>query len=408
MLLVTCPANGKYVPEFTINAAEIVELVEAGNENNAPDVRAPPPRATPVTQPTKTFEDPAILSVGKRPTSIIRPSIPNQWGSTSMERIDSARTATGRDEKSLVREIPTPRPILADIMQKNGSIEKLPQQVADLVATVSKLSGLTEDQVDDAEAPALEELDGAGHISFAQPVAKIQGKRYRKRRGRKEREDTPQDPTITVTSVKETTRSKTWKETPLLDAKGWRQTPLLEPNPSFQPFSTLKKKGRRNGKIEENGWATEDATDVQEMGDFDFEGSLAKFDKKTVFTQIQAEDTIAEGDRLVAHNRLPRAKPGTAGGKNLHPTENVLDMPNGRVDRDAWKSEAGDSEVEERTSQRDTGSGRTSRRGGRAESKLSNNRRPTSRKGSAAIAGIQPVRTLSVSALSLMDEDLIC
>ena len=225
MLLVTCPANGKYVPEFTINAAEIVELVEAGNENNASAVRELPPRATPVTQPTKTFEDPAILSVGKRPTSISRPSIPNQWSSTSMERIDSARTATGRDEKTLVREIPTPRPILADIMQKNASLEKLPQQVADLVATVSKLSGLTGDQVDDAEAPALEELDGAEHISFAQPVAKTQGKRVRKRRGRKEREDTPQDPTITVTSVKETTRSKTWKETPLLDAKGWRQTP---------------------------------------------------------------------------------------------------------------------------------------------------------------------------------------
>lgn len=376
ILLVTCPANGKYVPEFTINAAEIVELVEAGNENNTPAVKVPPPGATPVPRPTKTFEDPAILSVGKRPTPVSRPSIPNQWSSTSMERVDSSRTATGREERPAIKEVAAAIAKLAEPMQKISVVE---------------------DEADDAEALALEELDGAAHISFTQPIAKAQGKRVRKRRGRKDREETPQDPTITVTPVKDNTKTKGSKQTPLLDAKGWRQTPLLEPNPSFQPFSTLKKKGWRNGKTEENGWATEDATDVQEMGDFDFEGSLAKFDKKTVFNQIQAEDTIAEGDRLVAHNRLPRAKPGTAGGKNLHPTENVLDMPNGRVDNDAWKSEAGDSEVEERTSQRDTGSGRTSRRGGRAESKLSNNRRPVSRKGSAGMPGIQPARTLSVS-----------
>jgi enhancer of mRNA-decapping protein 3 len=372
--LVTCPANGKYVPEFTINAAEIVELVEAGNENIQP-VKPPPPKATLVSQPTKKFEDPAILSVGKRPAPVSRPSIPNQWTSTSMERMDSSRTATGREERSMARDVPTP--------------------TAQLLKPMQKIS-VAEDEADDAEAALLEELDGATHISFAQPVAKVQAKRTRKRKGRKDKEETPQDPAITVTPSKDTPKTKGSKQTPLLDAKGWRQTPLLEPNPSFQPFSTLKRKGRRNGRVEENGWATEDATDVQEMGDFDFEGSLAKFDKKTVFNQIQAEDTIAEGDRLVAHNRLPRAKPGTAGGKNLHPTENVLDIPNGRVDRDAWNSEAGDSDVEEQTSQRDTGSGRTSRRGGRAESKLGNNRQPVSRKGSAGIPGIQPARTLSV------------
>lgn len=376
ILLVTCPSNGKYVPEFTINAAEIVELVEASNENNTPAVKAPPPRAIPVPQPTKTFEDPAILSVGKRPTPVSRPSIPNQWTSTSMERVDSSRTATGREERPAVRDIPTPVAQLAEPMQKIS---------------------VAEDEADDAKAALLERLEGTAHL------AKATGKKARKRKGRRGTEDGSQDPTITVTPAKDTIKAKGSKQAPLLDAKGWRQTPLLEPNPSFQPFSTLKRKGRRNGRVEENGWATEDATDVQEMGDFDFEGSLAKFDKKTVFTQIQAEDTIAEGDRLVAHNRLPRAKPGTAGGKNLHPTENVLDIPNGRIDPDAWKSEAGDSEVEERTSQRDTGSGRTSRRGGRAESKLANNRRPVSRKGSAGIPSIQPARTLSVSYWSLLN-----
>jgi enhancer of mRNA-decapping protein 3 len=353
---VTCPANGKYVPEFTINAAEIVELVEAVNENAA--TKVPPPKATAVP-PTKAFEDPAILSVGKRPVTASHPSIPNQWSSTSMERVDSSRTATGREDRTVLRDVPP---------------------AAQLIEPMQKIS-VVDDEADDVEGLVLEELDGASTIVPDQPVAKTVGKRARRRKGRKGGDESAQDPA--ATPAKETTRSK-----------GWRQTPLLEPNPSFQPFSTLKRKnGRRNGKVEENGWATEDATDVQEMGDFDFEGSLAKFDKKTVFNQIQAEDSIADEDRLVAHNRLPRAKPGTAGGKNLHPTENVLDVPNGRANNDPWKSEAGDSEVEERTSQRDTGSGRVSRR---AESKLGNNRQPISRKGSA---GIQPARTLSVSIM---------
>lgn len=186
--------------------------------------------------------------------------------------------------------------------------------------------------------------------------------------------------------------------------KGWRQTPLLEPNPSFQPFATLKGKKRRPLRGDENGWATEDATDVQDMGDFDFAGSLAKFDKREVFTQIQAEDSVADEDRLVAHNRLPRAKPGTAGGKNLHYTENVLDVPGGTVrgKGETWKSEAGDSEgeVEERASQWGSGSGRLSRRADRererAESKFSVSRRPISRKGSSNI-NVPPARTLSVS-----------
>jgi enhancer of mRNA-decapping protein 3 len=138
------------------------------------------------------------------------------------------------------------------------------------------------------------------------------------------------------------------------------------------------------------------------MGDFDFQGSLAKFDKHTVFNQIQAEDSVADEDRLVAHNRLPKAKPGTAGGKNLHYTENVLDGANGTVKlkTEIWKSEAGDSEDGERASLRGSGngSGRLSRRQERAESKLSMNRRPVSRKGSNNIA-IPPARTLSVGHL---------
>jgi enhancer of mRNA-decapping protein 3 len=278
-----------------------------------------------------------------------------------MERTDSARTARERERDQWALNDITPA---ATLMESSVS----PVEIG--------VKGLILEELE-AEADA-------GVKEDVPPVKKTRTRRHRQRKKdgvMKEGEVTP---------AKETTKSK-----------GWRQTPLLEPNPSFQPFATLKKKGRRDGRVDENGWATEDATDVQDMGDFDFAGSLAKFDKHEVFNQIQAEDSVADEDRLVAHNRLPKVKPGTAGGKNLHCTENVLDVPNGAVKTrgELWKNEAGDSDLEERASQRGSGSGRLSRRARKAErseSKLSMNRRPISRKGSSII-NIPPARTLSVS-----------
>ncbi|KAH0848626.1 YjeF family domain-containing protein [Fonsecaea monophora] len=151
--------------------------------------------------------------------------------------------------------------------------------------------------------------------------------------------------------------------------KGWRQTPFIEEVPR-QP----RKKAQRGRKAAEeiNGWATEDATDIQDMGDFDFETNLSKFDKRRVFDDIRQADTTAEADRLVSFNR--RARPGTNGGRNLHFTENVLDKPDGK-DKDRWKSEAGETEDESLGGEGHYSSGRGSKRAG--------SRRPLgSRKGS--------------------------
>lgn len=248
---------------------------------------------------------------------------------------------------------------------------------------------IKKEEVDEKEGDRLvfEELDATAFEPVEMPLEKPPKKGRRERRRKEKGERSSNDPK--ATPAKETKRSK-----------GWRQTPLLEPTgtDAFQPFENLRprQRGKPRKQQEMSGWATEDATDVQEMGDFDFENNLAKFDKRTVFNQIQAEDSVADEDRLVAHNRLPKAKPGTAGGKNLHYTENVLEMPNGngKAKDGAWKSEADDTELEERASQRGSGSGRHSRR---AESKLSVNRRPISRKGSAGMQPLQPARTLSVS-----------
>lgn len=150
--------------------------------------------------------------------------------------------------------------------------------------------------------------------------------------------------------------------------KGWRQTPLIEEVPRQNGRKTQR--GRR-AIGEANGWATEDATDIQDMGDFDFESNLSKFDKRRVFDDIRKEDTTAHDERLVSFNRKPR--PGTNGGRNLHFTENVLDVPEVN-DRDRWKSEAG--ETEDDLNGEHYSSGKGSRRAG--------SRRPLqSRKGSA-------------------------
>lgn len=178
--------------------------------------------------------------------------------------------------------------------------------------------------------------------------------------------------------------------------KGWRETPMLEDTSSFQPYKALRKT-----KATQDGWQSEDVTDVQEMGEFDFEGSLRKFDKRTIFDEMKEKDKVEESDRLVSHNvARPKAKPGTAGGKNLHYSENVLDTgsPAEKSNKapldDYWKSEADDGarNGSEKLSGRELGSRQGSRRG---EGKAAATRRSQSRKASAANVGQTPTRTNS-------------
>lgn len=301
MSKVYCPDNGQFITEITIRARDIKDLIEAPKVNAE---SAPVPTTAPLVI-KKSFEDPAILSMGRRPAAAT--SIP------------------------ISQPIPGPRTVSIDeIRPPSGAISKASE--GHVINAIS----------DEVEEPAIKIEDERSDIEA--PQIQIKKSRSRKRRGKGIKQTGVVD---LAGTGEEATES------------GWRQTPLLEPNPSFQPFATLKKKPK--GKTYDNGWATEDATDVQDMGDFDFESNLSKFDKRTVFEGIRAEDMTAEEDRLVGHNRL--ARPGTYGGKNLHPSENVLD---GMHSKAAWNSEADDSERRvdaARGSQRDTGSGRTSRRG---------------------------------------------
>ena len=145
----------------------------------------------------------------------------------------------------------------------------------------------------------------------------------------------------------------------------------------------------------QNGWATGDATDIQEMGEFDFEANLSKFDKRSIFDQLRRDDTTADEARLVHHNRLP-PKPGTSGGKNLHWTENVLDSLTPKMNGYAkWNSEAGESENELSDDAR-ISSGRSTKR----SLSRATTRRPSSRKGSGI--AINEGFRISTTSLSSM------
>ena len=163
-----------------------------------------------------------------------------------------------------------------------------------------------------------------------------------------------------------------------------------------QPKHRAGKRNRHDRwltKEAQNGWATEDATDIQEMGDFDFVGNLSKFDKRELFNQLRKDDSTAIEARLVNHNRVP-PRVGTAGGKNLHWTENVLDLPqvNGLT---SWASEAGESDEE--VSEARTSSGISSRRT-TSQTTLKNH---STRKGSMRVIEGSSVAATKLSTASV-------
>ncbi|KAI0156696.1 YjeF N-terminal domain-like protein [Hypoxylon sp. FL1284] len=332
-----------------IRADNVADIVPVPDAQHVPHMPAP----TMPTMSQPAFQDPAILSLTPKSDSTAR-----------LEHYQP-NTAEKRDPPL----VPNP----ADRMTYSS-----PDEVTDANPPPAALDAFMSQLKISPPNPTSLGVAGEGeeHRSAATTPSRKDRRRGTRGRGRRKNrvnngESSPAHPTA--------------------QGPGWRQTPILQSTRSFQPFASLKKsqKGRAdpNG---DNGWASEDVTDVQEAGDFDFEGSLAKFDKRKIFDEMKEQDEIDEADRLVSHNRLPRPKPGTAGGKNLHYSENVLDLPPTmskpkETPRDHWKSEADDNgDGGDRGSVRD-GSGRNSRL--RGESRLSMHQRSQSRKASASASG---------------------
>lgn len=345
----------------------------------APFVPAAQQVPTPTTAqlPKPAFVDPAILSMGKAP---VRPSpglagaannVPPALATSSTAALGSAMQASNGATQSPIPKITVGNVSSQGTPSKSGLVESMDDltlraELAD--APVDASVAVPPDAADDQDT-------------------QISQKKSR-RRERKAKKNVSDHLDVDASPAKGSRSGK--------KGKGWRETPMLEDTASFQPYKAL-----RRTQANQDGWASEDVTDVQEMGEFDFEGSLRKFDKRTIFDEMKEKDQVEESDRLVSHNLArPKPKPGTAGGKNLHYSENVLDIPssiektNKAPPDDFWKSEADDGarNGSEKLSGRELGSRQSSRRG---EGKAAGSRRSQSRKASAANVGQAPSRVNS-------------
>ncbi|KAL3432464.1 hypothetical protein BDV09DRAFT_205939 [Aspergillus tetrazonus] len=340
---VTLSWIGYRLPTYSIEAPDIADLSLGPSDS-------PSAQASHVSQEKQSlgtpyavqqpFVDPAILSFSK-PSSEAHASVQPQAGFT---------------ESSGARQLP---------ISQNTSQVTSQATPATLAEPFSNL----ELNVGNRSTPQAEELQGPlSRVVEESPVSASRFGTTRGRRGGKQK-----DPSVyNEHDGALNTNPK---------SKGWRQTAFVEPsNPSLldspQPYKetgTLngkrRKKKSRGYPAQVSGWATEEATDIQEMGDFDFASNLSKFDKRRVFEEIRNDDTTADEERLVSFNRrVP--KPGTNGGRNLHWSENVLDDSLEESDNEATNHEPSDAKLS---------SGTIS---GRDASKLSTRGRG-SRKGSA-------------------------
>lgn len=76
---------------------------------------------------------------------------------------------------------------------------------------------------------------------------------------------------------------------PVAQAANSSATGLLQPGITTEKMRKHRRRRRRNdgnSNAEEEGWATEDVNDYKER-EFDFQGNLDRFDKKSVFSQIK-------------------------------------------------------------------------------------------------------------------------
>jgi enhancer of mRNA-decapping protein 3 len=281
----------------------------------------PPP--TPPKQRTH-FVDPAIMSIGRSPAQqrTMTPTLATSSPATPVKSaLARAAEATpiqpsspyignpAEDVKYNLKSAATRTKQASTGAAKSPSQPAPPQEESPSIIAVEVV-------VEDAVA---------GEEEAGQPDTS--GKTKRGRRGiRNKNKAVAQTQELPAVMNVEVSRNGNDMNGSVKRGKGWRETPFLKPSPhaSVSPSKNgkMSRRQRQEQKDGQNGWATEEATDIQDLGDFDFEASNTLFDKKTVFDELRQGDTTADEDRLVGHNRLPR--PGTYGGKNYHPTENVL------------------------------------------------------------------------------------
>lgn len=375
--IVFIPGTKSWAPEMRIEASNIADLGEIKPDEGqtyyppVPNFEKAPAASRPTQAP---LDDPAILSLGRPPAA-------------------TTVVASAYDGQS------SPK---VELNLEGISPSDLPGVLKGI--HVGRHDG-SQSPIQDAAKPAPPPIQPPADVNpeseSGKPTDTEGGTKSPKKRRRRPKKHTDQShDSDTAHDVTPAATEKTSGR-----GKGWRQTPMLQSTASFQPFNSLKRNGRGRKSGEANGWASEEVT--EEMGEFDFENNLAKFDKRTIFDQMRKEDQIDDAARLVSHNRRP--KPGTNGGKNLHYTESVLENPsNIAKNADFWNSEADDLNGHgglngqtsgDRINAREHRVTNTNRR---AESKNGVPRRSQSRKASGAAASSQPLSRVN-SAVSTLN-----
>jgi enhancer of mRNA-decapping protein 3 len=289
------------------------------------------------------FVDPAILSYGRKPSaaavgSVTANLVPQEAPSTPVKVKSPKVVASLPQNTSPFTGAPTsPAP------KKGTGRKKGKNAAATLKAPFSNLdinSAAEQEHLDDTDDPRIDNIrrvsltktrtgkpmdDDTSHLGGT-------GKKNK----RKQRRDVQASVDLDEPSTEAARKGNANGAFPR--GKGWRQTPILQDQPTTsspktpakQAASTVTRSAKKQQALDrearKNGWGTEDATDIQDLPEFDFASNLSKFDKRTIFAQMRTEDTTADDERLVSHNRTA-PRPGNFGGKNLHPTENVLDSP---------------------------------------------------------------------------------
>ncbi|MCJ1310127.1 enhancer of mRNA decapping [Agyrium rufum] len=431
---VTWIASNHHQPHFHVNGENIADIEVL--ENAQPPTISTTPRHS-VTSPTiqsvsievsatvlrsreastvsaqtsRSFLDPAILTT-QRPSGLQENGTTLNDGATSLPeyRAELSDTAPARfqllrqNTRSSTIECLGPAQVLeAKLQISNGHIHEV-QDESIIAATLSQPFddlGLGEAKVGMPDTLGEMVLHRNGGYNGAGPKLKsTKPRRNRNKRENKQFQESTEANALPMSNIPRI-RATQLPETPVkilarphgeskaapyhgsLDASEDTQRSVLKlPDPTKHESGTngkrQSKKRDRQSNLQnsgtQEGWGTDNASDIQALGEFDFLGNLSKFDKQTVFNQFKLEDDTADEMRLVGHNRRPR--PGTNGGKNLHFTENVLDSPH--ISHGKWTSEAGETDEDAHR----VASGRSSLR---APSRNAAHRQP-SRKGSGRAA----------------------
>ncbi|KAI2243299.1 enhancer of mRNA decapping [Ophidiomyces ophidiicola] len=339
---VTLLWNNQNVPVYHIEASGIADLyllpqersirtdISAPNAQQDTSLRSEPPlqqhqqqqqhsnnlhEAQP-QENKQSFIDPAILSYQKPP---------------------SQRNGLVDITQAPQKALPVQSPVMIgghELPAPSGSLQPLPITTAPESIAAATLTapfnalGLKSPDENLGDKSSLHRVIGEGDVHLGPQAPSETTIKYTAKRSRRGVRGKLQNEAEAETIEPQNNKLSTGATESSPTSNGWRQTAFVEPalGPTSQSTRRLSVRHKRRYKRhpeEQNGWATEDATDIQEMGDFDFQSNLSKFDKRRIFDQIRNDDTTADEDRLVSFNR--RARPGTNGGRNLHYTENVLD-----------------------------------------------------------------------------------